>query len=554
MKILTPAQKKSKYFNSIRVLAIVSLTLAIVFALVILIEGAMSGETSAKQSDFLSKIILSVLRREESSPVGTAGVSISAENRFAGETAPLSVEFLPSTATDRAVSYFSDNENVATVSRDGTVTYVGFGKTTIVATLDSNNDIRCGTTVTCYGTNPRDITQFKVEKSSFKMGARSSIKIFDQNGSRIKTSVFDIVSDNENVLKIDGSSTLAIGEGVANVTFSYPDENFSQTVKYTVTANPKFAIPQSFGFSVPVLEAQIGDTVDLDELLTTVIPAGAATLYSAKIKFTQNSEILVWQSANKYSVEKSGQAVITVTSCFNRDCSATLTVNVPEPLPSRIRVIEPGVRLVKGNSYALHALGDTDIVRNVTWEVIRGRAAISADGVLSSKSMGKVTVRVTSNLNPSVYADIQLRFAYFPNFKSMVRTMVGHFGLFALFGLTFAAFIFLTVKPRGCYPLIGTAVSFAIAVLSELLQLPGVNTSRYASWTDVLIDSLGALLGIAITSAGILLYTVIKKKTRSEEFALLRSVFTNIQGKTALCRNRELLATDNSIYVRIPKD
>ena len=309
-------------------------------------------------------------------------------------------------------------------------------------------------------------------------------------------------------------------------------------------------MPQSFAFQKDELNVKVGDTVDLDGLLTSVIPLEASTLYTTSVDFVDDVETIEWQSANRYEVKKAGKTVVTVTSCFNPDCSASLTINSAEAVPTKLSVVSRNSKLLIGKSYTLRAYGDSDYVVSVTWQVISGKAKITDGGVISSNLAGKITVRATSTLDPNVYADIELEFALFQNFKSMVRTVVGHFGLFTLFGLCLSLFVFLVAKPRGLYPLITLASGFILGIFSELLQLPTITTGRYASWTDVLIDTTGTLCGIAITSIIILLYALIKNEFRKDDFLLVRSVLSKTHGTTALHRNGKLLATDDSEYER----
>ncbi|MDE5602208.1 MAG: VanZ family protein [Clostridia bacterium] len=550
MRNLTSVQKKHRYFNVIRALTIASLVLAILLCTLILIEGATPASLSAKQSNFVSDIIQKVLKRDDKPDVvSVAGISISAKSGYTGDSKQIEVTYLPSGATPCALTYTSSNQKAATVSEDGVITYVGYGKTTITATsLDGR--LNTSTVVECYGTNPKHITDLSVKKSVLTQGARTTLTLYDQNGERVKTSIFKITSDDESVLKIDGSRTLALSNGTANVTFSHSKSKFSYTIKFTVNENPNFAKPESFAFQNETLTVAVGETVDLDELLTAVTPSGASTLYTTSVDFVDDVETIEWQSANRYEVQKAGKAVVTVTSCFNPECTASFTINAVEAVPSSLSIVSGNPKLLIGKNYTLKAYGDSDFVKSVTWKVIRGKAKINDRGVISSNLAGKVTVRATSTLDSTVYADIELEFALFQNFKSMVRTMVGHFGLFTLFGLCLSLFLFLTVKPRGLYPVITLGCSFIIAILSELLQLPSVTDGRYASWTDVLIDTSGAFCGIAITSLIILLYALIKNKFRKDDFSLVRTVVSNTRGTTAFRRHGKLLATDDSEYAK----
>ena len=78
-----------------------------------------------------------------------SGLSLSAEelNLLAGSAAKLSVAVQPWTASDRSVTWTSENEEIATVNADGVVTAIGEGTTTITATSNLNSEISASCTV-----------------------------------------------------------------------------------------------------------------------------------------------------------------------------------------------------------------------------------------------------------------------------------------------------------------------------------------------------------------------------------------------------------------------
>lgn len=74
-------------------------------------------------------------------PISVTGVAISPKTtsiEVAGTT-KLESTVAPSTATNKSVSYKSSDEAVATVSRNGTVTGVSEGETTITVTTQDGN-------------------------------------------------------------------------------------------------------------------------------------------------------------------------------------------------------------------------------------------------------------------------------------------------------------------------------------------------------------------------------------------------------------------------------
>lgn len=80
-------------------------------------------------------------------PVESISLTFSSMNMVVGQSLKLTASVAPSNATDKSVTWYSDNKSVADVSNDGTVTAVNNGTATITAV--SNNG---GISATCVVT------------------------------------------------------------------------------------------------------------------------------------------------------------------------------------------------------------------------------------------------------------------------------------------------------------------------------------------------------------------------------------------------------------------
>ena len=85
-----------------------------------------------------------------SDPYAVSSIEIMPEslNLYKGNETDLTAKVSPLTATDRTVSWSSDNEAVATVDEFGHLTAVGAGSCVITATSNSNTDVSAGCQVT----------------------------------------------------------------------------------------------------------------------------------------------------------------------------------------------------------------------------------------------------------------------------------------------------------------------------------------------------------------------------------------------------------------------
>jgi len=548
-----PLQKKLRSFKAIKAITVICMVAFIAITALIIIEAAMPGELSAKQSDFVSNILLSLKKdgKPNEIPLPPSRISIECKPRFIGERVPLSITFYPSVSGSYPLSFSSSDESVAKIDTDGIITFMSYGETEITAALLGDAKIYDRVRVMCFGTNPMFISQIRTEKSVLREGERLPLHIYDANGGRVSPDIFDIISNNESIVKIDKYHITALKEGSASITFSHAQSGFSQTIEYKVTSNPLFIAPDGFEFSIGELTLDKGESFDLDELLTDISPAHANVCYDIDYPASSNLFNLDWRGSNRYEAVHAGETVITVRSCFNPDCTASLKLNITETAPTELRIIGGEARLVIGNSYTLRAFGDGDYVNQVSWRTLSGDAKIDGNGKISSMRVGKSTVRVTSILNPEIFADIEIEFALFKNFKTFVRAFFGHFLMFALFGFFLSAFIFLISKTRGLYPVAALICGTALAIISELLQLPSINIGRGASIRDVMTDVIGAACGIAVFSAVLGLYILIKRKTAPEGFETVYSIVSNTNGKTVFSKYGKLLSAYDDIYRRL---
>ena len=176
--------------------------------------------------------------------MGEGGKSISEITLTETETYQINVNVQPSDATNKEVTFKSDNEGVATVSKTGLVTAVGTGNTFItVASMDGKISTKLSITVA--------LPPVKVTSVSL-MGegdvAISEIDLNEDGTYQINVNVqpddatnkeVNFKSDNESVVTVSETGLItAVGSGNAIVTVTTADGNFTATLNVTVAVNP----------------------------------------------------------------------------------------------------------------------------------------------------------------------------------------------------------------------------------------------------------------------------------------------------------------------------
>ncbi len=110
---------------------------------------------------------------------------------YKGENATLTATVTPDDATDRTVTWRSDNEDVATVTDTGVVTAVGSGTATVIARTNNGLEARCEVTVTILNSitdASSDGTQITVAGNTVEITGlkpSSAVSVYNIVGARI---------------------------------------------------------------------------------------------------------------------------------------------------------------------------------------------------------------------------------------------------------------------------------------------------------------------------------------------------------------------------------
>ena len=221
----------------------------------------------------------------------------------------------PSNATNKNVTWSSDNQNVATVE-NGKVTAVGAGKATITVTAeDGNKTATCAVTV-----NPISVTGVTLDQSALpiSVGGSAELKanVTPENATN-KTVTWS--SDNTAVATVDASGKVtAVAPGTATITVTTADGGKTANCTVTVTQ--------------PV------NDVTLDKTTMDLFVGNGGTL-TAKIQpdnasnktvdwTTSNAGVATVDANGKVTAVGAGKATITATAADGSEKKAACEVTV----------------------------------------------------------------------------------------------------------------------------------------------------------------------------------------------------------------------------------
>lgn len=254
-----------------------------------------------------------------------------------GESETIVATVLPSDATDKRVMWSSQNENVAIVSNDGTITALSIGETTVTVKAIDGSDINTVIKVSVVPTPAESIRINAPQSSSFRVGETINLTADVTPDDATDKSITWSSSD-ESIASVD-----AIGKVTANGVGRVLIRATNSAGRYDeikLTVVPTLA--QSILLSHSETELKVGNKL---QLTATVLP------------FTTTDKTVRWSSAdsNIASVDENGnitakslgETVITANSTDGSNLNAECQVKViPTPVES-VKIVYDGPTTVK---------------------------------------------------------------------------------------------------------------------------------------------------------------------------------------------------------------
>lgn len=151
-----------------------------------------------------------------------------------GKTETLTATVLPENATDKSITWESNNESVATVS-NGVVTAVAEGVATITAkSVDGNITDECTVTVT-GGQEPIKVTGVALNKTQVSLRVEDTetlVATVNPTGAENKAVTW--TTSDQAIATVNDGVVTAIAKGEATITVTTVDGGFTATCKVTV--------------------------------------------------------------------------------------------------------------------------------------------------------------------------------------------------------------------------------------------------------------------------------------------------------------------------------
>ncbi len=234
---------------------------------------------------------------------------------YKGETDKITGTVTPDDATNKGVTYFSENEDIVKVDENGNITATGEGTAKIIVSSEDNPDVKKEVTVTVK--NP--VTEITAtEDFTLNVGEEKNVEAKVNEDATEKGITYE--TSDPGVVKIDNDgNVVAVGEGTAVITVTSKD---NPDIKETVTVTVKIPVTD---VTVDKTEITLGKG-DTDKITGTVTPDKAT---NKEVTYTSDDESIVKVDENgNITAVKTGTTTIKVTSKDNPDVSEVVTVTV----------------------------------------------------------------------------------------------------------------------------------------------------------------------------------------------------------------------------------
>ena len=518
-----------------KALNIAVITLAVLLNGLIVFESCLPGGVSVVRSNWLSNIFADIINvfipgRVEVVPLESISL-VGDQNIIIGTTNRFSVEYVPSNATSKGITFIAGNERINPVQEGSSCFVEGMelGSTSLTAVSSEDNNVFKTVDITVNArpaptefeltvTNSQILNGFS-ERVIFSIGDYTdnrAVRYFDTSLVPLESSDPDIATIEDGVIhaKSVGSATIFASD--------YP----SRLVDIEVIENPNpLVYPDESSWEIT--GNNVVHIYDMDHAETNFIQLsidwGDAIPSDQSVTWKVEDELLAKIDADGKlrGYKKTGFTNVIAISNMDTEQQKIFPISIEEVLPTAMDV---NIRLdgspldeevSVGDTIYISAIFSPDNTTNLYIDVISSDAAVltaqieGRTGKITAKKEGIATITVSSAANPELSET--LVFEVMPkkaidgenyvDFASFIRKSIGHFLLFGVSAIfTTWAFYFIlnkVIKKKWFIVLVSGLFGIAVASVTEMIQL--FIPLRSGTWIDVGINILGYAVFLALT-------------------------------------------------------
>ncbi len=301
-----------------------------------------------------------------------------------GKTSTIKALQSPSEANETVI-WYSENENIATVSQTGMITAISKGTTNIYAVTTSSN-IRAECTVNVYA--PITSITLSTTSKTVKLGTNdvitATISPSDYEGNITWS------SSDENIVTVNQEGKIyAKNLGTANIICS-SDSGLTATCSVTVKQPAT-----NIGLNQSAITTYVGSTYQLSANVLPLDTTDTVTWSSSSTSYATVS------STGLVTGKNVGTATITATTTNGLTAKCVVTIKATQVLPTTLSISDRYLLLAPDDTKLITATLEPSNVTEtlISWTSSNENVAIvSNTGVVTAKANGFATIKaITSN-------------------------------------------------------------------------------------------------------------------------------------------------------------
>ena len=314
-----------------------------------------------------------------------------------GGTTKVNYTINPSTATNKNVTWIVENNDITTVYKDGKIKGNKVGTTKVTVKTHNNKTATLTVNVISNTINPTGISLNVTNRTIYEGDSFSLISIITPDNATDKSVTW--TSSNSKVAIVNNGRVTGIKAGAANIT--------------ATTKNGKSATAY-----ITVIKRVINPTrITLNTNKVYIGEGKSTTLVATITPDNATNKAVTWKSSNtniatvtngKVTGVSSGTATITATTTNGKSTTATVTVTKNAVLVSGVTLSPTSKSIVEGTSTTLTAtISPTNATdKSITWVSSNTNIATVANGKVTAKKSGVVTITAKASNNKSATATI----------------------------------------------------------------------------------------------------------------------------------------------------
>ena len=294
----------------------------------------------------------------EEIPVESVELDVQNVTLKIGETTTLTATIIPDNATNKNVTWSSENEDIASAN-NGIVTAIGAGETTITATTeDGEKTAECVVTVIEESDpEPEEIpvesVELDVQNVTLKIGETTTLTATITPDNATNKNV-TWSSENEDIASVNNGIVTAIGEGETTITVT--TEDGEKTAECVVTVIEE-SDPEPEEIHVEKVELNLQDiSLEIGETATLVAVITPSDATNKNITWSSENEDIASVNNGIVTAIGPGETTITVT-----------TEDGEKTAECKITVIEQKEELISTISYDYTELTNQNVTATITF-------------------------------------------------------------------------------------------------------------------------------------------------------------------------------------------